>query len=82
MKKQKIEKQLIFDKQIIGDLSAIKGGSAPVTMDVSTYQCQTAGAKCGTADPLPNPNTCSCGTPGDYNDTLRSCGTLPGIRVC
>ncbi|WP_367864815.1 hypothetical protein [Pedobacter sp. WC2423] len=80
MKKQKIEKQLIFDKQIISDLSAIKGGSAPVTMPVQTYQCPTAGAKCGTEDPVPNPSTCSCGTP--IKDTYQSCGTLPGIRTC
>lgn len=85
MKKQKINAKLFFEKKIIGDLSAIRGGSAPITQPVNTYRCETAGPPCGTDDPLTNPSTCSpsaeCGNT-TFRDTFSMCGTIPGIQVC
>jgi len=77
MKKVKIDKKLVFEKNIIGDLSRIVGGNPPETGPVNTYRCETAGPPCTTDDPSPNPSTCGGGSP-TFQDTYSMCGTRPG----
>ncbi|MDV3925957.1 hypothetical protein CMT52_10420 [Elizabethkingia anophelis] len=76
MKKQNINKKLLFKKEIVKDLKSISGGIAPATQPVNTYRCApTYGGVCG-PDPVTNPNTCDCG--GSGSDTRIECDTKVG----
>ncbi|CAM3447556.1 hypothetical protein ELOC111193_05340 [Elizabethkingia occulta] len=79
MKKQAINKKLLFKKEIVKDLKSVTGGDEPETMPVNSYACgDTYRFMCTTPDPLPNLDTCICGT-GGFNDTLNACHTKHGV---
>ncbi|AMR42755.1 hypothetical protein A4C53_RS10810 [Elizabethkingia anophelis] len=78
MKKQAINKKLLFKKEIVKDLKSISGGIAPETQPVNTYGCgETYGYPCG-PDPYPNLNTCDCVSPIPTKDTFAACATGHG----
>ncbi|AJW63512.1 hypothetical protein VO54_02040 [Elizabethkingia miricola] len=78
MKKQNINKKLLFKKEIIMDLKSVTGGQAPYTQKVDTYKCPAGSVACDN-DPVPNKYTCDCGHPFDDSaacPTLVRCSPL------
>ncbi|MCL1662918.1 hypothetical protein M2T78_01550 [Elizabethkingia ursingii] len=82
MKKQAINKKLLFKKEIVKDLESVTGGYEPETMPVNSYACgDTYRYVCTTPDPLPNLDTCGCGGNVTLLDTSNACQTRSG-NVC
>ncbi|MCL1669989.1 hypothetical protein M2T82_18155 [Elizabethkingia ursingii] len=75
MKKQAINKKLLFKKEIVQDLHSFIGGQLPYSQKVDTYKCPAGSIDC-VNDPVPNKYTCDC---GNLIESTAGCAT---IRKC